>query len=132
MGFILMLHSLVRWAVVALAVVVIVKFTLGWLRQMKFEKMDNGLAAGLTGLFDLQGALGLIFLIWAGLTGGGWPMYRIEHTVTMLVAVAIAHLPRIWKTAPDALRFRNTLFCFLGAFALIFLGIASLPQGWFG
>ena len=39
MGFVLMLHSLVRWAVVAVAVVAIVKFALGWWRKLKFEKV---------------------------------------------------------------------------------------------
>ena len=128
MGFVLMLHSIVRWAVAALAVVVSVKFALGWLRQMKFEKLDKGLAAGLLGAMDLQATLGLILLVF----GGFQPAYRIEHTVTMIVAVVVMHLQARWKTAPDALRFRNTLFCVLGSFALIFAGIASLPQGWFG
>jgi len=132
MEFVLTLHSLVRWAVVAVAVVAVVKFALGWARKMKFEKMDNGLTAGFSGLMDLQGALGLIFLLWAGLSTGQLPLYRIEHVIPMVIAVAIAHLPRRWKSAPDAVRFRNTLFCVLGSLALIFVGVASLPQGWFG
>ncbi len=130
MQILLMIHSIVRWLIVIVAVVAIVKFTLGWLRGGAFKGMDRGLSSGFSGLIDLQVTLGLIFLIWNGLAGAGFPMYRIEHTVTMIIAAVVAHLPARWKNAGDKVRFRNTLFIVVDVLILVFIGVARLPGGW--
>lgn len=123
------LHSYLRWLIVIVAVTVIVKFAIGWLRGGAFKGMDRGLASGFAGLMDLQVLLGLIILI--GLGGGeGYPMVRIEHGVTMILAAVVGHLPARWKNAADDIRFRNTLFCILGALLLVFVGVMRLPGGW--
>jgi len=82
---------------------------------------------GFSGLMDLQALLGVILLF--GLSSGGFPGYRMEHLTTMLLAVIVGHLPMRWKNAPPALRFRNGLFCILGALLLVLVGIARLPGG---
>lgn len=130
MSILLMIHSIVRWLIVITALIAIVKFTLGWLRGGMFQKMDKGLASGFSGLMDLQFSLGVILLIWSGVTGAGFPMYRIEHAVTMTAAVVVGHLPARWKKSEDKIRFRNTLFCILGALLLVYAGVMSLPGGW--
>jgi hypothetical protein len=129
MGFVLMLHSLLRWLIVVVAVVAAVKFALGWLRGGAFGKMDKGLASGYTGLLDLEGALGLIFLLWDALTGGGWPLDRLEHVGVMFVAIAGAHGSARLPAASEALRFRNRFLGVVGSLALILLGVA-LVNGW--
>ncbi len=130
MGFLLMIHSLLRWLIVIAAVVAIVKFALGWLQGGSYQKFDRILTAAFSGLMDLQVTLGLIFLIADGIAGAGYPIYRIEHGFTMIVAAVVSHLPARWKTASDALRFRNTLFCIVGALMLVYLGVSQLPGGW--
>ena len=130
MNFLFVTHSHLRWLVLLVAIVAVVKFAIGWLRGGEFKGMDRGLASGFSGLLDLQVTLGLIFLIWTGLTGAGFPMFRIEHGITMIVAAVVAHLPARWKNAADKVRFRNTLFCILGALLLIYVGVMSLPGGW--
>ena len=130
MNILLMIHSLLRWLIVIVAVIAIVKFALGWLRGGAFKGMDRGLAAGFSGLMDTQATLGLIFMVWNGLAGAGFPMFRIEHAVTMIVAAVVAHLPARWKNAADKLRFRNTLFCILGVLLLVYAGVMRLPGGW--
>jgi hypothetical protein len=132
LGFVLTLHSLVRWITVLVAVAAIVKLALGWWRGGAFEKADRALVAGFTGLMDTQMLLGLIFLFGSGFTGGGWPRHRLEHVGLMVVAVVVSHLPAMWKKQPDKLRFRNTLLAFLGALVIIFIAVTTLPQGWFG
>jgi hypothetical protein len=59
-------------------------------------------------------------------------VHRIEHAIAMIVAVVVAHLPAMWRKQSDKVRYRNTFFAVVGSLALIFVGIASLPQGWFG
>ena len=131
-GFILTLHSLVRWVTVVVAVAAIIKFALGWLRGGAFEKTDRILATSFSGLMDTQMLLGLICLFGSGFTGGGWPRERLEHVGLMIAAVVVSHLSARWKKQPDPVRFRNTLFAILGSLAIIIVAIATLPQGWFG
>lgn len=130
MNFLLVTHSCLRWLVLLVAMMAMVKFAIGWLRGGEFKSMDRGLASGFSGLLDLQATLGLILLIWKGLTGDGFPMYRIEHAITMMLVVVLGHLPARWKKAEHKIRFRNTLFCILGALLLIYAGVMSLPGGW--
>jgi hypothetical protein len=130
MNILLEIHSIVRWLIVLVAVVAIVKFAMGWLQGGAFKGMDRGLSSGFSGLLDLQVTLGLILMVWTGLTGAGFPMFRIEHATTMVIAAVVAHLPARWKNATDSIRFRNTLFCILGALLLVYVGVMRLPGGW--
>lgn len=127
MQILLMIHSLVRWLIVIVAIVAAVKFALGWLRGGAFESMDRGLASGFSGLMDLQVTLGLILLIWSGIAGEGFPSFRIVHAFLMIIAAVVAHLHVIWKNADDKLRFRNSLFIVLDVLILVFVGVAILP-----
>ncbi len=129
MQILLMIHSLVRWLIVIVALVAAVKFALGWLRGGTFGSMDRGLASGFSGLMDLQVTLGLIYLIWNGIAGEGFPGFRIAHAAIMIVGAVVAHLHVIWKNADDKLRFRNSLFIVLDVLIIIFVGLAILPAG---
>lgn len=130
MNVLLVIHSYLRWLIVLVAMIAVVKFAMGWLRGGDFKGMDRGLASGFSGLLDLQVTLGLILMVWTGLAGIGFPMLRIEHSTTMIIAAVVAHLPARWKNAADKVRFRNTLFCILGALLLIYVGVMRLPGGW--
>ncbi len=127
MQILLMIHSIMRWVIVVAAIVAAVKFGLGWLQGGAFASMDRGLASGFSGLMDLQVAIGLILLIWSGLAGEGFPSFRIEHAITMVIAAAVAHLHVLWKNSDDKLRFRNSLFIILDVLVIVFIGIARLP-----
>ena len=129
MGFVLMIHSILRWLIVIVGVVALVKLGLGWLRGQAFAKMDRGLLSGFSGLMDLQMLLGLIFLIGDGIAGSGFPTLRIEHAVTMILAVAVTHLPARWKKADDKTRLRASFWAVLGARLLVYVGVATVG-GW--
>lgn len=131
MSILLMLHSIVRWVIVLVAVVAIVKLALGWLRGGAFKGMDRGLVSAFSGLMDLQATLGIIFLLWNGLaTEIGFPRHRIEHAFVMIIAAVVAHLPARWKNAADATRFRNSLLAIVVSLVLVYIGVATLPGGW--
>lgn len=129
MNILLMAHSGLRWLVLLVALIAIVKFLLGWLTRSPFKGMDRGLMAGYSGLLDLQSALGIIFLLWNGFTGTGFPRYRLEHGLIMIVAAVVAHLSSRWKNAQDAVRFRNNLLLIVASLVLVLIGIAILPGG---
>jgi hypothetical protein len=129
MSVLLIIHSSLRWLIVLVALVAVVKFALGWRRGNAFKSIDRGLVSGFSGLMDLQAALGLIYLIGDGIAGAGFPSFRIEHAITMIIAAVVAHLHVLWKNADDKLRFRNSMLIILDVLVIIFFGIARLPGG---
>lgn len=129
MAFVLMLHSILRWVIVVVGVFALIKFLVGWVRKSEFAKMDRGLQAGFSGLIDLQVTLGFIVFFWNGLVdGAGFPMVRIEHMVTMLVAAVVAHFPSFKKKTEN--KFAVALLAVIGALILIYVGVSRLPNGW--
>ena len=128
MPTLLTIHSYVRWLIVIVAIIAAVKFAIGWLRGGAFQSMDRGLASGFSGLIDLQVTLGLVYMIWNGLAVAGFPEFRIEHAITMIIAAVVAHLPVRWKDADDKTRFRNSLFIILDVLIIIFIGVVRLPK----
>jgi len=127
MSTLMAIHGMIRWLVALVAVVAIVRFVMGWLRQMPYAGMDRGLMSGYTGLLDLNFLLGLIILIF----GGGFTVPRTEHAVTMLIAIAIAHSSATWRKSEDAQKkFRNNLVVVVVSLLLIFLGVVRLRGSW--
>ena len=129
MNILLMAHSGLRWLILVVAVIAILKYLMGWLSRGQFKGMDRGLMSGYTGLMDLQVMLGIILLLWTGFTGIGFPLYRIEHAVIMILAAVAAHLSARWRNADDTIRFRNNLFVLLASIVLVVIGITVLPGG---
>jgi len=130
MTYLLGLHSVLRWILVVVAVAAALRFLVGWWRKAPFGRLDRAHSSILTGLMDLQLLLGIIFLVWSGFAGARFPLYRIEHGVMMLLAAITAHLPPLWRTAPDPVRFRYSFFAVLSALSLVILGVFILPGGW--
>lgn len=129
MAFVLEIHGLVRWLVALMAIVAIVKFALGWLRQMPYTPADRGIMSAYTGLLDTNLLLGLILFF--GL-GGGFPMDRIEHASTMIAAIVVAHLSAIWRKSDDAAKkFRNNLIVVVVSFVLVITAVTILRGSWF-
>ena len=129
MTFVLTIHSIIRWAIVIVGLVAIVKFLLGWARKSEFGKADRGLSAGFSGLMDTQLLLGFIYFFATGFGGAGFPMYRIEHLTTMLIAAVIAHAPAMFKKK-DVNKFAVAFWAIIGALILVVLGVYRLPGGW--
>ncbi|MBI5564441.1 MAG: hypothetical protein HY870_06075 [Chloroflexi bacterium] len=132
MGFVLMLHSIVRWGIVLAGVIGIGRYALVMAGRMPGNKMDRGLMAGFTGLMDLNVLLGLIYLLWSGLsTPIGFPLERIEHAVTNVIAVAVAHAfaTRAKKAADDKAMARSNLLGVVIALLLIVVAVA-IVGGW--
>jgi hypothetical protein len=123
------LHSDVRWLVLSVALLAILKFGWGWWRGGAFTGFDRALTAAYSGLIDLQALLGIVFFFWSGYAGDGFPRFRFEHGFAMLLALLAAHLPARWRKLEDRARFRRTLFAVLASVALILTGISTLPGG---
>ena len=129
MSILLMIHSILRWVILLVAVIAIVVFLVSWLRRSQLQGVDRGLMSGFTGLMDLQAAIGIVLLLWSGFTGLGFPRYRIEHGVIMIIAAVVAHLSARWKSADEPLRYRNYFLIILASLFIVLIGISVLPGG---
>src|SRR5512133_292033 len=129
MTALLTIHSIVRWLVTLVAIALIIRLVIGLIRKQPFDKSAIVLTAAFSGLMDTQMLLGILFLVLDGLGKTGFPPYRWEHAVTMLLAVVAAHLPAMWKSREDSVRTRNTLIAVGASLLLIFIGVGPLG-GW--
>jgi len=127
MEFLVGVHGLVRWLVVIVAVVAVVRYALVMAGRAQSSGMDRGLMSGYTGLLDLSVLLGVIIII--GL--GEWEMVQIEHAVTNIIAVVIAHIfaQRAKKIEDPKLKARTSLLGVVISLAIIIVGVAFVG-GW--
>lgn len=125
------LHSFARWAVVIVALAVIVYMLLGLVQKKSFVKLGNTLMSVFGGLVGLQWIIGLLFLLdWGGRVGFNQRHFW-EHAFAMTLALVAAHAYIAWKRRdiPDQARYRNNLLAVLATFGFIFVGVLSLPDG---
>lgn len=128
MAILLEIHSILRWVIVIVGIVAIVKFLIGWARKSAFDKMDRGLSSGFSGLMDLQVTLGLLYFLITGFGGSGFPPFRIEHLTTMLIAAVVGHAPSMFKKAAN--KHAVAFYAVIGALILVVIGVYRLPGGW--
>lgn len=125
MEFLYTLHSHNRWLVLAAAVLALLKLTLTWISRGEYSKTDNILMGFFRWMLNIQFIIGLILLF-----SLGFVMHRIEHAVTMFIAIGLVHFSSRWKSYPGPARARNTVVMIIIALVLIAVGISRLPQGW--
>jgi len=131
MDFIVGLHSLVRWLVVIVAVIAVVRYALVLAGQAQSSGMDRGLMSGYTGLLDLNVLLGLIIIVGLSIGAGQVLMVWIEHAVTNIIGVAAAHFfaQRAKKVEDAKLKARTNLLGVVSSILIIVVGVA-LIGGW--
>ena len=127
MDWILTLHGEVRWLVALVGGAAAIRCAYGWARGADHRGLDRGLMAAFTGLLDLNFLLGLVVFVMLG----GFTAARLEHVVTMLLAVTAAHASAAWRRSEDAaLKFRNNLIVLVAALAMVAVGVIRLRGGW--
>jgi hypothetical protein len=123
MDFIRTIHGELRWIIVIVALVLVIKFLIGWLGKRQYTSFDRGLLMGYTILMDINLLLGLILLFSYGLNA----THRIEHALTMILAVVAVHLTALWRKSTDSsLKFRNQLLMILLSLILVLAGVIRL------
>ena len=127
MSLLTTIHGELRWLVALAALVVVVKFLIGWLGKRDYTALDRSLLTVLTITLDINVLLGVILLFF----GGGFSGPRLEHATTMLLAAVAAHMTAVWRRSTDSpTKYRNQLMLVLLALALVFMGVIRL-QGSF-
>lgn len=114
------LHNLLRWVVILLAVLTIVKAMRGMGGNKAFTAGDKKTALFYMISFDIQLLIGLALYFLKGwfntLTSGGGVMkneyhrfFAVEHMIGMLIALILVHLgySAVKKNIPDATKFKR-------------------------
>lgn len=136
-GF-LHLHDGLRWLILLVFLIAVIKFIAGWLGDQPWKKLDNILSLTLTSLMDLQLLTGLVLYFFLSPVtkiafsdfGGAMKnpdlrFYAVEHLTMMLIAVVLVHIGRAKakKTVFNKDKFKMSAIFILLAFIVILAGI---------
>ena len=133
----LVTHSIVRWAVLALALLALVRALGGVARHRAWARADRRSLALFVGVLDLQFLLGVLLFAVSPITRAAMHdvgaamrqpdlrFFLVEHPLTMLAAIAVAHAGNvIVKRAPlDDIRFRRAAITVALSLGLVLAGI---------
>lgn len=121
------LHSFTRWAVVIIAIAVILYMLVGLIQKKPYTKLGNTLMSAFGGLVGVQWILGIVFLVIGGFFSN---RHAWEHAFVMTIALAVAHLYIRWKRRElaDARRYSYNLLTVLGTLGVVFIGLTPLMR----
>lgn len=131
-------HNVIRWIVLILGIVLIVRSFLGWFKKWDYQERDKQLTSFFAGVFDMQILIGLILFVtkgWVGqlMNSAGEVMktsflrfFAVEHWVLMIVAAALIHIgsAKIKKSSDSMNKYKNAAIWFTIA---MILTLASIP-----
>jgi hypothetical protein len=139
-GTFLLLHSLVRYVLLILLIVLIVKSFMGWTSKATFGAADNKISLFTLIFTHTQFLLGLIlyfvspFVVFSGERDRTTTYWTFEHISMMLIAVVLITVGRnTMKKLADGPSKHKRLFIFnLIALIVIIAGVAMSKRGFFG
>ncbi len=143
-SFLLMLHNLMRWIIILLAIYAIYNNFTGWRNARKFTKKDKTLNGIFVGTMHLQLLIGLIMYFFvspmmkeilgdfgAAMKDAGKRFWAMEHIAGMIIGIAVVQIGNIVskKSADDTEKYRKAFVYFLIGVLIIVL---CLPYSFHG
>ena len=134
----LALHNLVRWIVLILAIVALVRAYLGWFGNRDWTEQDRRVGVFFSSALDTQLVLGLILYIFlsplttqifrnfsAAMSDPSVRFFGLEHLFYMVGAVALVHVGTVFSRRAEqpSTKHRNAAIFFSLAVLLIILAI---------
>ena len=133
----LLLHSILRWAVLILALIALARAIGGVIGRREWTAADLSIGGWFVGSLDLQTLIGLVLYVifLSRLIGEGdmagvmrnapLRFFAVEHITGMIIAVALAHVGRAKtkKATEAAQRHRTALIFYALALVVIVLSI---------
>lgn len=134
----LSLHNIMRWVVLVLGVVVIVRSVLGWTKKRDYLDRDRKLTISFSGVYDLQILLGIILYFTKGWGGvlmnapadvmktAALRFFAVEHWTLMIVAAVLIHIgsSQVKKATESIKKYKRATIWFTIA---LLLTLASIP-----
>lgn len=135
----LVVHSLLRWIVLVVAVIALVRAVGGWSSRRPWTPTDERVGKQFILFLDLQFVIGLLlYVVFSPITtaafsnfGGAMRdtitrFWAVEHITGMVIALALAHIGRVkGRKLVDATSRHRTTAIYFGLALLIML--ASIP-----
>ena len=141
MQILVALHSLNRFVLLILLLVVIVKSLISWLNKSPFEKTDDKLSLFLFISTHTQLLLGLILyfvspiVIFSGasMKDSVARYWLVEHSTGMLIAIVLISMARIQskKLADSSAKFKKLYTFNIAALVIILANIGMSHRGFF-
>lgn len=141
-SLLLVTHSIIRYFLLILLVIVVVRSLLRWLNKSSYDKMDEKLSLGLFIFTHTQLLLGIVlFFVSPVVIFSGASMkdsiaryWLVEHNTGMIIAIVVITIARISsKKITDAISKHKRMFIFNAiALVIILLMIAHSQRGFFG
>ncbi|MEM9327136.1 MAG: hypothetical protein AAGA85_15820 [Bacteroidota bacterium] len=136
--FFLYTHSWIRWVVLIVAIVLVIKSLIGLFGSKPYQKLDNALSASFVGFMHLQLLIGLVLYFFlsplteyamkdmgSAMRDGELRFWAVEHLTVMILAIVFAQVGRsISKRSEDnSVKFRFQAIFFGAALLLMIIGI---------
>ncbi len=120
MDIVLLIHSLVRFALLVGAIVGIIKTAVNLAQKSEPAPLDRAISSAFVGVYDLQVLLGILIVFLGGLTNA-------LHPIVMFVGVVIAHvLQSMSRRAQGANAHQIRLAFYIFPLVTILLGLAII------
>ena len=133
--FILAVHNIFRWIVLVLLIVAIIRAYWGWFGKRVWTPTDKKVGTFYSISIDIQLLLGIILLLM--ITSGSFDnfsavfanadnqSYALEHIVTMLLAVVLAHVgaAAAHRATEDVAKHRRAAIWFSLSLIALLLGM---------
>jgi hypothetical protein len=130
------LHNILRWVIVVLAVLALVRSFRGWFKDLAYSEQDRKIGVYFGAAMDTQLLLGVILWIFgswglrafdmaSGLEGANRMAvlyFAIEHAFAMLVAVILVHVGTITAkraASPKTKHQRQAVFFTIAALLIV-------------
>jgi hypothetical protein len=136
---VLSVHSWLRWVVLILAVLVVVRAVMGRSRQTPWTAADEHAGKWFVASLDLQMLLGLLLYValspataeafndfGAAMRISPLRFWAVEHLVGMVIAVALAHIGRVRVRRATDPKARHTTALVFTAISLVVM-VLSIP-----
>ncbi len=128
LGTLITVHGFIRWLLAALAILLIVRYAVGWLGKRDFVPVDRQLALAYAAVMTVQFVLGAVNLLLLALNNAFRPGVHIEHAFYGLLATALAHIAPAQKGEH---RYRNALILIVISLAVVFFSVVRLRGNFF-
>ena len=135
---VLAVHNIVRWVVLILLILVVVRAFIGWFGKREWSEMDRKLGTYTTIGIDIQLRLGvLLYIFFSPMTKTAFQdmssamqvndvrFFVFEHAMIMLLAVVSAHLGSMLpkRTDDSTAKYRRAAIWFTLALLLVLAGM---------
>ena len=136
--FILAVHNILRWVIMILAIVALVRAYWGWFGKRDWTATDRKVGSFYSISLDVQLLLGLILYFGLSpivsknfsnfmtlLADQGFMYFALEHTLIMVIAIILAHVGAASsrRAVENTIKLRRAAIWFTLSFIAILLGM---------